>query len=210
MRSLLDWSTALAAGVLCLGVTGCQTQPPTAKTGGVYVEISHKSHTFLPGDHPPRISLNHKDEDGHTRLIWPSLYCDALIVKDDTALFVGEKAFLREKKASIHPRLFAVQFPGFPVDITAQVLWRWAAANGKDLSKTFSRFSLAVPAEKDNGVVVHLEFWSGSYMADADWPETGDLTLSWAEVSSLMYAVEAKGITQKDPRWHTTYIGEKD
>jgi hypothetical protein len=89
-------------------------------------------------------------------------------------------------------------------------LWRWAVANGKDASKTFSRFNLAFPEEKDDGAVVHLEFWSGSYLADEDWPESGDLTLSWAEVTSLMHAVEAKGITQKDPRWHTPYIGEKD
>jgi len=210
MRFYRDWAASLAAGVLCLGITGCQTQPSAPKAGGLYVEISHKAHSFLPGDHPARISLNYKQDDGSTTLIWPSLYSKTLVVRDGTALFVGDKAFLRAGQASIHPRLFVVQFPGLPVDITAQILWRWAVANGKDVSKTFSRFSLAVPEETAGGAVVHLDFWSGSYLADEDWPETGDLKLSWAEVDNLMNAVEAKGITQKDPRWHTPYIGEKD
>lgn len=210
MRFLRDWASGLGAGLLCLGVAGCQTQPSGAKTGGTYVEISHKPHSFLPGDHPARISLNYQDGDGRSTLIWPSLYSKTLVVKEGTALFVADKAFLRNGEPSIHPRLFAVQFPGLPLDITAQVLWRWAVANGKDAGKTFSRFNLAFPQETEGGVVVHLEFWSGGYLTDEDWPETGDLTLSWAEVGSLMLAVEAKGITQKDARWHTPYIGEKD
>jgi hypothetical protein len=210
MRSVLHWTARLAAGVICLGIAGCQTQPKAERTGGVYVEISHKSHTFLPGDHPARISLNHQDADGHASLIWPSLYCKTLLVKDNTALFVADKSFLQGGEASIHPRLFAVKFPGLPVDITREVLGYWAAANGKDFGKTLNRFTLAVPEEKDNGVALHLEFWSGSYLADEDWPETGELMLSWPEVTSLMRSVQTKGLTQKDPRWHTEYIGQKD
>ncbi len=163
-------------------------------------------HTFLAGDHPRRISLNHKDEDGRASPIWPSLFCDTLVVKDDTALFGGDKAFLHAGAASIHPRLFAVQYPGLPVDITKDILWRWAVANGRDLNKTFSRYSLAMPEENHGGVVVHLEFWSGSYMSDEDWPETGELQLDWSEVLKIMHSVQVKGMLEKDLRWHTPYI----
>jgi hypothetical protein len=195
--------------LLGVGLTGCQGKKSISPLGGGYEEINHPVHTFLPGDSPPRISLAHVDEAGNKTTIWPSLYCFNAVVHDDVAIFVADKAFLNAGQPVIHPRLFAVESPGLPVDITEEVLWRWAKANGKDLMKTFSRFSMATPAEQAGRLNVHLEFWPGSYMTDTDWPETGELQIGWSEVLKIMHSVQVKGLREKDLRWHTPYIEEK-
>lgn len=206
----LEKPLSLAAALLCLGlVTGCQTHKSIAQLGGGYEEISHPVHTFLPGETPPRLSLAHLDANDRPTVIWPSLYCHNEVVNQGVAIFVADKAFLHDKDASIHPRLFAVRYPALPVDITEEVLWRWARANGKDLYKTFNRYSLATPERTGSGLVVHLEFWSGSYLEDEDWPETGDLKLDWTEVANIMRSVESKGIKDKDLRWKTPFIAEQ-
>jgi hypothetical protein len=209
MKACYVLGSGMAAALLCLVLTDCAGQKAVTPLGAGYEEISHPVHTFLPGENPPRISLAQVDATGRKTTIWPSLYCFNAVVNGDVAIFVADKAFLNAGQGSIHPRLFAVESPGLPVDITEEVLWRWASANGRDLVKTFSRFSLATPAEKAGQLAVHLEFWSGGYMTDADWPETGDLQLNWSEVAKIMHSVEVKGVQEKDLRWHTTYIGEK-
>lgn len=208
MKHFFDSAKSMTAGLLCLALTGCQTHKSTTTLGDGYKEIDHPTHTFLPGENPPRISLDHAEPDGSTKVIWPSLYCHNDVEKDDVVVFVAEEAFLNAGQASIHPRLFAARYPGVPVDITEPLLTRWAAANGKDVSKTLNRYSLATPEEKDNSLVVHFEFWSGSFLAEEDWPQTGDLTLNWADVTKMMDFVEINGLPKKDPRWHTPFISE--
>ena len=198
----------MAGVLLCLGLAGCRTHP-TTPLGGGYEEIKHTIHTLLPGETPPRIALVHLDADGQKTMIWPSLYCANEVVNGEVAIFVADKASANAGADSIHPRLFAVETPGLPVDITEEVLWRWARANSKDVYKTFNRYSLATPEQQNGGLKVNLEFWSGSYLTDEDWPETGELNLDWVEVTKMMRSVEAKGVREKDLRWQTSYIGEK-
>jgi hypothetical protein len=199
----------LIVALLCLGFAGCQSHKSVAPLGGGYEEINHTEHSFLPDAKPSRTSLEYRDPDGKTITVWPSLYSFNEVVKGGVAIFVAEKAYLKNDSPSLLPRLFAVKSPAPPEDITDEVLWRWSKANGKDLTKTFNRYNVAIPEKKDGQLHVRLEFWQGGYMTDDDWPDTGELQLSWPEVSEIMDAVKEKGVLQNDLRWHTPYIGEK-
>ena len=44
----------------------------------------------------------------------------------EIALFVGDRGYVEAGGKAIHPRLFAVKAPELPLDITDEVLWRWA------------------------------------------------------------------------------------
>jgi hypothetical protein len=156
----------------------------------------------------PRTSLAHKDSEGNTTIIWPSLYCFNEVVHDDTALFVAERAYVRDGTPSIKPRLFAVRFPAPPLDITEEVLWRWAKANHKDFYKSLGRYNVAIPRGGEDGLQINIEFWAGSYMNDADWPDTGSIELTWKELDDIMADVQKKGMPQKDLRWHTHFTAE--
>jgi hypothetical protein len=200
----------LAFALLGLGLAGCQTHKTVAPVSHGYEEVSHPHHALIDEPEPPRISFQHRDADGKTTPIWPSLYGVNEVVKGDLAIFVGDKAFLEPERVT-HPRLFAVKSPELPLDITDEVLWRWAKANGKDFGKTLAKFTLVTPAEKNGRLELRLEFspenkWSGD---KEDWPDKSALQLDWNQVAEILRAVKTKGVVEKDLRWHTPYIGEK-
>ena len=209
MKTLNHPATRAALAAFCLSLAGCASHHSTAPLGDGYQEVNHTQHSFLPDPKPSRTSLEYKNSDGKTITVWPSLYCFNEVVRDDLAIFVADKAYMTDGDRSLRPRLFAVKSPAPPLDITDEVLWRWSKANGKDLVKTFNQFSAVIPSERNGQLAVHLEFSQGGYLTDEDWPDTGDLQLSWPQVEEIMDKVQKKGVPQEDLRWHTPYIGEK-
>ena len=205
------FASRLALALLGLGWAGCQTHTSVTPLSHGYQEVSHPHHTLLDDPEPPRIAFEHREPGGKTTLIWPSLYGVNEVVKGGLAIFVGERGYVDEGAKVTHPRLFAVQSPELPLDITDEVLWRWAKASDKDFAKTSAKFTLVTPEEKNDRLELHLEFssenkWSG---ADKDWPDKSTLQLDWNQVSEILRAVKTKGVVEKDLRWHTPFIGEK-
>ena len=97
-----------------------------------------------------RVSFLYRAPDGKTTLIWPSLYGVGEVIKGDVAVFVGDKAYVSSDPndpRGMKPRLFAVQSPALPLDITDEILWRWSKATGKDFEKARQFFSLVTPVE---------------------------------------------------------------
>jgi hypothetical protein len=193
-----------------LALAGCQTHTTVTALGSGYEEVSHPHHALIDEPEPPRVSFQHRAADGTVTRIWPSLYGVNEVIKGDLALFVADKSFLEPERAT-HPRLFAVKSPALPLDITDEVLWRWAKANSRDFAKTLEKFALITPAEKNGRLELQLEFtaenkWMGG---DKNWPDDGTLQLDWNQVSEILRAVKAKGVVEKDLRWGTEYIGEK-
>jgi len=199
-NSIALFGTAL----LGLGLTGCETHKSVAVMGQGFEEVSHPNHAMLDEPPPPRVSFQHRNPDGKLTQIWPSLYGASEVIKGDLAIFVGDKAYLEPEKVT-HPRLFAVQPPALPLDITDEVLWRWSKSAGRDFATALEKFTVVTPGETNAGLALHLEFYS----EDQTWPDAGDLQLNWNQVSEIMRAVKAKGVLEKDLRWNTPYIGEK-
>lgn len=210
MKHMNKFIPHAALTLLCLGLTGCQTHKSIAPLSHGYEEVKHAAHPFLTGNQTPRISFEYRTADDKTILVWPSLYGVKEIVTDDRAIFVGDTAYVdADSNKSLRPRLFAVKAPALPLDITDEILWRWAKANGKNFTKTLNNFNLIIPEEKNGQLELHLEFSQGGYLQDDNWPDTSDLQLSWQQVLDIMRSVEKKGVPEKDLRWQTPYIGEK-
>lgn len=196
--------------LLVLGLAGCQTHSITTPVGSGFEEVSHPHHALIDEPEPPRFSFQHRDADGTVTRIWPSLYGVNEVIHGDLAIFVGDKAFIEPERVT-HPRLFAVKPGELPLDITDEVLWRWARANGKDFGRTLQKFALVAPAEKNGGLELRLDFNTENkfFEEDKDWPDTSVLQLDWNQVAEILRAVKTKGVEEKDLRWHTPYIGEK-
>jgi len=211
MNLSVKTGSCLTLALLVLGATGCQTQKIVAPVGHGYEEVSHnKSRAWLDEPESPRISLQYRGADGKITPIWPALYVTGEVIQDDRAIFVGERGYVDDGDRVTHPRLFAVQAPALPLDITEEVLWRWSKSAGKDFGQAVNRCSLITPEAKEGGLAVHLEFSSQDYLAvEKNWPDTGDLQLSWPQVEAIMHAVKTKGVEGQDLRWHTPYIGEQ-
>ena len=210
MKQLKHFIFCWLPALLPLGLAGCQTHSTTTPVANGYEEVSHPHHALIDEPDPPRISFQYRTADGTVTRIWPSLYGVNEVVHGGLAIFVGDKAFIEPERV-MRPRLFAVQSPGLPLDITDEVLWRWAKANGKDFGRTLNQFALVTPAEMNGRLELRLQFdaanqWFGE---DNDWPDSSVLQLDWNQVAEIMRAVKAKGVVEKDLRWHTRYIGEK-
>ena len=192
-----------------LALAGCQTHTTVKPLQNGFEEVWHPHHTLLDEPEPPRISFQHRATDGKITHIWPSLYHGHEVFKGDLTLFVAERGDLAERVT--RPRLFAVKLGELPLDLTDEILWRWARTNGKAFGKTLSRFAGIVAFQKNGGLSVQLDFISEDQLLspEPDWPDHSELWLDWNQMDTIIRAVKTKGIEQKDPRWHTPYIGEQ-
>jgi hypothetical protein len=195
----------LAIVLLCLGSAGCETHKIIAPLGNGYEEVTHSSRTTSDETDLTRISFQYRGSDGKTILIWPSLYGVKEVVKGDLAIFVGDVSYVEAGSKGTWPRLFAVQSPALPLDITDEVLRRWSKTAGKDFRQTSNKFSLVTPVERNGRLELQLEFNTEGN----DWPDNAVLQLDWNEVSDILRTVKAKGVLLKDLKQHTPFIEEK-
>ncbi len=207
MKLIINPILHFLLAILCAGLAGCMTPNPAVPLGGGYEEKGHPNRSSTePAD--TRVSFQYHAANGKIILIWPALYGVGEVVKDDVAIFVGDKAYVSpdpDDSRGTKPRLFAVRSPGLPLDITDEVLWRWSKATGKGFAKAVQLFSLATPAEKNGRLELQLEFWT----QERDWPDKTTFELDWGQVSDIMREVKEKGVMRKDPRWDTPYIGKE-
>jgi len=202
---LINNPARLAIALLCLVSAGCETQKIVAPLGYGYEEVTHPSRATTDEMDLTRTSFEYRGSDGKSILIWPSLYGVKEVVKGNLAIFVGDVSYMESGSKGTWPRLFAVQSPALPLDITDEVLWRWSKAAGKDLRQTLNKFSLVTPIERNGGLELQFDFDSQGN----DLPDRAVLQLDWNDVSDIMLAVKTKGVVLKDLKWHTPLIGEK-
>ena len=189
----------LLAG-LCLGVAGCHTRKGTVTAlGHGYEEVAHSSRGAV------RVSLEYVETAEKPLMIWPSLYGVNEVIHGDVAVFVGDVPFIGQGGRGMHPRLFAVQAPALPVDITDTVLWNWSKSARRDFNQAAENFSLATPVAKDGRLELQLDFWSEE---GSKWPDKGIITLDWDQLKAMLLQAKQRGVLQKDPRWHTPYVAE--
>ena len=138
------------------------------------------------------------------QLIWPELYGVNEVVHSNLAVFVGIVNGLTPGKPE--PRLFLVQAPRTPVDVTDEMLWRWAHDNHRDFSRALEKYTLVTPADSPGRLQLRFEFWLDD--GETGWPAQGDLTLAWKDLPGLLQQAEKRAVPVKDARWHTPYLRE--
>lgn len=207
MNWLQNLSRLLVLGLLGCCWAGCKSQKTPVANG--YEKVTHPTSPLSFEPETARVSFQFREASGKTILIWPVIYDSDCVVKGELAVFLGDKAYVEPDGKVTHPRLFAVKAPELPMDITDEVVWRWSKANGRDITKAKSRFSLVTAEEKNDGLELHLEFVPGGMLSDErDWPDAGEMQLDWKQVADILRAEKTKGVVEKDLRWHTPYIGE--
>jgi hypothetical protein len=206
---------ALTLSLALLAVAGAGCHTPHASTTPVsngFEEVSHPDRTYIMLDDPkdPRIELQYRATNGTITPIWPSLFGVAEVIKGNEALFVGDKAYTQPDRVT-KPRLFAVKAPGVPLDLTDEVLRRWARANDRSFNSARDRLAMITPVEDDERVEMRLDFTSrDSWISNReDWPDQSTLRLTWPQIEQLMQVVKTNGVPKTDLRWNTPYIGDK-
>jgi len=193
--------------LLCLPLAGCQSDRTGMKAlGQGYEEVTHSGRSFASGSGDGRTSLAFDAPDGKTLLVWPSLYGVDEVIHSGMAVFVGDVTHGGRTSRATRPRLFVVQAPGLPVDITYEVLSRWSAAAGKDFRTALEKFSLVTPVAKAGRLELQFDFWTED--GEKGWPDKAVLQLDWPQLTDMMRAVKQRGGVKKDSRWRTPFLGE--
>ncbi|HTY88414.1 MAG TPA: hypothetical protein VMB80_13175 [Candidatus Acidoferrum sp.] len=192
--------------LLALSLAACATSHPVESLGGGYEELAHPRGSASASE-DMRVSFQYRAPDGKITPIWPALYGVNEVIHSNVAIFVGDVACLSsdpDHSRTTKPRLFAVQAPALPLDITDEILWRWSKMWGKDFSQAQQLFTLATPVEQGGRLELQIEFWTDA----KDWPDKAVVQLDWDEVSSIMAELKTKGTVHKDLRWGTPYIAK--
>ena len=199
MKSADILGSTFALALATSGLTGCQTHSMVTPVRNGYEEVSHPHHTLIDEPEPPRFSFQHRAAGGAVTKIWPSLYGVPEVIHGNLAIFVGDRGYFEPERVT-HPRLFAVEAPALPLDITDEVLWRWAQTNHQDFARAQARFVLVTPGEKNGQLQLRLEFAPENawLSVDKEWPDASDFQLDWGQVADMGRAVKTKGTEKKD------------
>jgi hypothetical protein len=174
---------ALAAGSTILWLlAGCGGSQVKPLTGG-YEEIL-VTHRGMGEPGMTQHKLAHIDTRGSRSIVWPWVFSDVFI-HGDVAIFLGENP-------GHEIRLFAVQPPEVPLDITSQVVGDWAQVSGKDAPTLTAAAAPIGGKQAANGdLEFYFEFSGGIH------PGT-NLIVKWSRVPDMMAAVRAHGVEGKD------------
>jgi hypothetical protein len=190
--------TLVAVTILCAGLTGCSPSVRVTPLGGGYEEVTYtRTHISEPESH--QITLQFRNAEGKQVMIWPPILSD-VVVKEGVAVLVASKTITLSKQDSNWPQgtqLFAVKVPELPLDITDEVLGRWAQESGIDVAKALYDPAPMEPKEQDGKLNIPFEF--------TDRPETA-ISLSWDQLLNIMNTVKTNGVQHKDPQWNMSYI----
>jgi hypothetical protein len=195
---------SLTVIVLSALLEGCSSKSATALGGGYEeIKIVHKSVLMEPS--LIQQQLTHRDASGKRTLVWPWLRSDVFIT-NGSAVFLGDRSTTwsaNDKRWGQAPRLYVVKSPEPPVEITNEVLRRWARSTGKPEQEVVKSAGLIGGEMLPNGSFdFYFEFNGGR------WPGT-DIVLDWAQIIEIGKLVRKDGELHKDPELHSDYIGER-
>ncbi len=194
--------------MLCLIVTGCRTHKETTALSNGYEEVAHVTRTYIDEPPTPRISLQYRKPGSSKVLqVWPSLSASRTAIHGNLAFFTGDRTRREFGSFDSQPRLFAVQVPEPPVDITDEALWLWAKSAGKKFDTAQAKLTLVTPEAGNGGLILHFDFTAdNSFIADKSWPDTADYELSWRQVTNLVHGVAGKATLRREARGHVEYL----
>jgi hypothetical protein len=188
--------------VLCAGLTGCGTIPSYEDMGYGYVEATYmRASSWAPT--AMRTELLYKKGIWKVT-IWPHIYND--IVTNNVAIFSAGKAYdppYPGEPLATRWRLFVVKAPDLPLDITDEVVWRFAKQLTGKLAIISTRpdllnqINIGVVGNQTNG----LEF--NAYLKDVGHEA---VRVDLSQIPDIMHEVKEKGVVRKDRVWGTSYI----
>lgn len=183
---------------------GCSSKSATALGGGYEeIKIVHKSVLMEPS--LIQQQLAHRDTSGKRTLVWPWLRSDVFIT-NGLAVFVGDRSTswsTMDRRWGQSPRLFVVKAPELPVEITSEVLRRWARSSGKPEQEIVKAAGLIGGKTLPEGRFdFYFEFDGGR------WPGC-HIVLDWAQIIEIEQLVRKDGELHKDPELHSSYIAER-
>lgn len=143
-------------------------------------------------DSGPRAELHYKTNNSKPVLIWPFL--DGEMYYTNDLFFFGGS--IRDEKGNIRvPRYFAVKAPGPAIDVSDDLLKRFAESNHLDFAEAKRHYRPWKLEKVPDGIKVFL----GS-------DETNTLLVNWEQLLSIIQDVKQTGKQHAVEDPHTVYL----
>ena len=203
MWIMLRVCLAMSSGIF---LTSCTRQSITPVGNGFeLVTVWHTS--FLGEPENAELKLEYKEPHGRGVSVWPRAGW-VVCVRSNHVVFQGDRSVRwieHDKVWDIEARIFVWQPQSLPVDITSEVLHRWAQDAGKDVSTAVNHARVKSLKEAGDILQVHFEFDGGEFGGADGFPNV-DVMLKWDQIESIAEKVRKDGAVRKDPELGLNYV----
>ena len=182
----------MMSGAIVLLAQGCEDKKSEFKplSGGFGVKAQ-----WVGIDSGPRAELYYKTNNSKPVLIWPFLTGE-MYYTNDLFFFVGS---VRDEQGRIGDRrYFAAKAPGPAIDVSDDLLKRFADSNRFDFVSVRKKYSPAVLKAISEG-----EF-EVNFLGPYQQPDT--LLINWEQLSNIVQDVNQTGKQHAVEKPHTVYL----
>ncbi|MGZ4971590.1 MAG: hypothetical protein ACXWDN_02435 [Limisphaerales bacterium] len=191
----------IACILICAFIVGCGSKEEITQLRDGYEVCVRTKKSLLNEPESAKISLFWKDSLGKSVTVWPIVH-SRILIKEGTAVFAGDRTVGRSSldgDFEMTLRLFVVKSPEPPIDITSEVVIRWATNISKDPKQAVTNANLIGMQEMSGQVQCHFEFDGGI------WPGE-DVFLNWSQIQEITNAVKQKASKHKDEELKIFYL----
>jgi hypothetical protein len=195
--------------ILCVSLTGCRSVSSYEPLGSGYIWVTHTQNSISEPS-ASQFELQYSPGKGKWwKKVWPDLYPSGIVIKDQVAVFVGNKASKRSRFYEPWPtesRLFAVKAPEMPMDITDQVFQQYCEKTGLAFTNIV-KDGIGSLKKTDDAVEMDFIILSRGERGPGTINSYGTtMMIYWNQLSDIMREVKEKGVVRKDLRWGTKYL----
>lgn len=145
-------------------------------------------------------ALEFMDPAGRSVRVWPWVE-GGPSVRGGIAVFPARVPYeFSEARWRTVDRIFAVTPPSPPVDLTNEILARWAQAAGREPSQVIRSAVLTPMHDTQEGFEINYTLFGSAEL------EHITVTLNWQDVPEFMEEVRRAGVVRKEPRWNARCI----
>jgi len=194
--------SSLGISICCYLGAGCGSSEKVTPLADGFEVATHTPHSILMEPISNVSEFRYRDAKGKTTVVWNHIGSE-VFQKDGISVFSAQKYYLWDKldqRWGEEDRVFAVRAAELPVDISTEIVGRWAKESGRNVGTTLTNLYLnGIMGAKVEGDKLSFHF----DQSDMNVSDASDILVSWEQIKDMMQFVKEKGIVHKDPELGT-------
>jgi hypothetical protein len=190
--------SCLGISICCYLGAGCGSPEQVTPLADGFEVATHTPPNILMEPGHSISELRYRNSNGTPTIIWDNIDTE-IFQKDGISVFSAQKYYLwdaLDKRWGQESRVFAVRAAELPVDISTEIVGRWAKKSGRNVGTTLTNLYFnGIMNAKVEGDKLNFHF----DQSDVNASDAADIPVSWGQINDMMQAVKEKGIVYKDP-----------
>ena len=194
--------SSIGISIVCYLGSGCGSSERVTPLNDGFELAEHTPPNILMEPGHSISELRYRDSKGKPTVIWK--YLDSKVFqKDGISVFSAQKYYLwdgLDKRWGEESRIFAIKATELPVDISTEIIGRWAQESERNVKTTLTNlYYNGVMNVKADGDKLSFHFDQSDMLVS----DASDILVSWEQIQDMMRVVKEKGVVHKDPELGT-------